>query len=71
MMADLEDLKIPSITEMSSDEAIEYLRQLRLSRRTPIKKVKSTATKAKIKQSKSAGKITKSDAAALLKLLGK
>ena len=68
-MAKLDDLKIPSINDMSPDEAIEHLRQLRLSRRTPDKK-KSAGTKAKIKQAKSAKKITKSDAKALLALLG-
>lgn len=46
-MATIEDLNLPSITEMSSDEAIEYLRQLRLSRRIPVKKAKSTTKKAK------------------------
>jgi len=70
-MANLEDLKIPSISDMSTDEAIEHLRQIRLSRRTPKKKVKSASTKKNIKQSKAASKITKSDAATLLKLLEK
>ena len=67
-MADLESIKIPSLTEMSTDEAIEHLRQIRLSRRAPVKK-KSTSTKAKIKQSKSASGISKAQAAELLKLL--
>ena len=69
-MATLEDLKIPSITDMSQDEAIEHLRQLRLSRRTPVKK-HSRATKQKKKQAKLASKITKNDAIELLKLLNK
>jgi len=70
-MADLEDLNTISITDMSQDEAIEYLRQLRLARRTPaIKPKKSTAKKNKASQSKAAKKITKTDAQALLKLLG-
>lgn len=68
-MADIEDLKIKSITDMSKDEAIEYLRTLRLSRRTPTAK-KSKSTKNKIAQSKAASKITKENAASLLKLLG-
>lgn len=68
-MSTIEDLPIKSISDMSSDEAIEYLRELRLSRRTPTK-VKSKATKNKISQSKAASKITKTDAATLLKLLG-
>ncbi len=62
-MSTIEDLKIPSITEMNSDEAIEHLRQLRLSRRTPLKKV----TKAKPKVVK---KMSKTQASELLRLLG-
>ena len=69
-MADLENIKNPSITDMTPDEAIEHIRQLRLSRRIPVKKVKSATTKKNIKQSKAAAKITKSDAVTLLKLLG-
>lgn len=68
-MATIEDLKIPSISTMSSDEAIEYLRQLRLSRRVPVKKHSSSTKKAK-RQSKAAGGITKKQATELLKLLG-
>ena len=69
-MANLDDLELKSITDMSPDEAIEYIRNIRLSRRMSVKKVKSTDTKSKIKQSKAASKITKSDAESLLKLLG-
>jgi len=69
-MADLDDIEIKSISDMSPDEAIEYLRQIRLSRRTPEKRVKSTSTKARNKQDIAASKITKDDAASLLKLLG-
>ena len=69
-MANIEDLNTPSITDMSPDEAIEELRKIRLSRRTPVKKVKSATTKKKISQSKAAGKISKGQAANLLKLLG-
>jgi len=36
-MANLEDLGIPSITDMTIDEGIEHLRLIRLNRRTPIK----------------------------------
>jgi hypothetical protein len=39
-MADLEDLGYVSILDMSQDEAVDILRQIRLSRRTPEKKVK-------------------------------
>ena len=69
-MANLDDIETKSITDMSPDEAIEYLREMRLSRRTPTKKVKSKSTKNKISQSKAASKITKSDAENLLKILG-
>jgi hypothetical protein len=65
-MATIEDLKIPSITEMPTDEAIEYLRQLRLSRRIPEKK-KPTTTKAK---NKPTPKLSQAQASELLKLLG-
>ena len=68
-MADLESLPIKPISEMSTDEAIEHLRQLRLARRIPEKK-QSTATKRKISQAKSAAKISAHDAQTLLKLLG-
>ena len=68
-MAQIDDLKIPSINEMSNEEAIEYLRQLRLSRRIPVKKQsKSTKTKAK-KAPKPLPKPTKDDAIELLKLI--
>ena len=68
-MANIDDLKIPSITDMSRDEAIEHLRQLRLSRRSPVKR-QSSSTKKKVSQTKAAGKINKNQAAELLKLLG-
>jgi len=38
-MATIEDLDFTSIVDESTDEAIERLRQIRLSRRIPIKKV--------------------------------
>ena len=52
MMATIEDLDFTSITDMAQDEAIEHLRQLRLRRRTPVKKVKTPkqASKAAAKQ---------------------
>ena len=68
-MATIEDLEIPALTDMSQDDAIEYLRNLRLSRRIPVKK-QSSSTKKKISQTKAASKITKDQAAELLKLLG-
>ena len=65
-MATLDDLKIPALTDMSSDEAIEHLRQLRLSRRTPVKKTKTTTKK----KAKATPKINAKQAQELLKLLG-
>lgn len=67
-MATLDDLKISSITEMSQDEAIEHLRQLRLSRRTP-KKKQSKSTVAKKAKAKAIPKVNKNQALELLKLL--
>lgn len=69
-MTDIEDLKIPSITDMSSDEAIETLRQLRLRRRLPPKR-KSSTTKKKQKQAESASNLSADQAAELLKRLQK
>lgn len=64
-MANLDDLPIPSITEMSTDEAIEMLRQVRLSRRIPVKKTKKTTAK----KSKTASKVNSDQASELLKIL--
>lgn len=66
-MATLDDLNIPAFTDMSADEGIEHLRQLRLKRRTPMKKTKSSTKKAK---AKAAPKISTKQAQELLKLLG-
>ena len=46
-MADLESLNYSSISEMSVDEAIEMLRQIRLSRRIPEKRRKKTTKRKK------------------------
>ena len=40
-MATINDLDIKSILNMDHDEAIEHLRQVRLSRRIPMKKTKA------------------------------
>lgn len=68
-MADIDDLGYKSISEMTPDEAIEYLRQVRLSRRVPVKSRK--ASKAKSTKAKKAAvpKPTKSQASNLLKQL--
>ncbi len=62
-MANLDDLNNRSITEMNSDEVIEMLRQIRLSRRITKPKVKNTK-KAK------APELNADMAAELLKILG-
>ncbi len=66
-MATLDDLKITSILNMDHDEAIEHLRQTRLSRQVPVKKVKSKS-KSKAKP-KAAPKLTPEQMANLLKEL--
>lgn len=43
-MANLEDLGYTSISDMTTDEALEHLRLIRLSRRVPLKKTKSGST---------------------------
>ncbi len=64
-MADLEDLGFLSITDQSNDEALETLRQIRLSRRIPVKKTRTTSKKKKTKQAVSA-----EQAAEILRILG-
>ncbi len=65
-MADLDDLPIPSITDMSTDEAIDHLRQMRLARRQPhIPSTKSI----KKKESKAMPKMSADQAANLLKFM--
>ena len=63
-MASIEDLNHPSITEIQTDEAIELLRQIRLSRRVPVKKVKT------IRKKLTAPKVSSDQATELLKILG-
>lgn len=51
-MANLDDLGIPSISDMTTDEALEHIRQMRLRRRTHEKKTKQEkSTKPKTKKS--------------------
>lgn len=69
-MADLESLNYKSITEMSVDESLERIRQLRLSRRTPDKPRKpSKKLVKKAEKEEALGKLTPEQAAELLKLL--
>ncbi len=64
-MSTLKDLPHTSILDMSHDDAIETLRQIRLSRRVPVKKTKKKTT-----TKKSTPKMSAAQAAELLKLLG-
>lgn len=66
-MADLDSLGYKSLTEMSVDEGIELIRQIRMSRRVPVKKPKKT-TKATRKK-KATPNVSSNQAAELLKLL--
>jgi len=68
-MTTIEDSKLKSISEMQTDEAIELLRQLRLSRRIP-KKKQSKATVKKKAKAKAIPKLNAEQAKELLKLLG-
>ena len=61
-MADLDDLKYISISEMQTDEALEVLRQIRLNRRIPTKVTKTRA--------KAEPKVSVDQAAELLRILG-
>jgi len=67
-MATIEDLPQPDISKMTSDDAIEYIRQIRLSRRM-IKNTQSSAVIKKKIAKKAIPKVTKNDAIELLKLL--
>ena len=67
-MADLKDLGYTSILDMNNDEAIDLLRQIRLSRRIPEKKTTiHTTTKKTV--SKISESIDSNMAANILKIL--
>ena len=61
-MANLDDLGYESISEMTTDDAIERLRQIRLSRRIAVRKVTN-------KKQKVAPDVNAADAAELLRIL--
>ena len=67
-MATIEDLDFTSLTDMSTDEAIEHLRQIRLSRRTPVKPKKTTKKTAKAAK-KETPNLNSEQAKKLLKLI--
>jgi len=68
-MADLDDLGYISILDMNNDEALDILRQIRLSRRTPEKR---TIARQSIKQTtaKITTAVNAEMAAKILELLG-
>ena len=66
-MSTIEDLSQQSISEMSTDEAIELLRQIRLSRRVIKKPTKKSSKTTKAKKDK---KLTSLEAKKLLEILG-
>jgi len=71
MMATIDDLGLQSISDMSQEEAIEALRQLRLARRTLTKATKvRTQTAVKKKKKDLTKNLTPEQATELLKLLG-
>lgn len=67
-MATIEDLDQKSISELSTDEALELLRQIRLSRRTIKSSYKRPASKTKAQ--KAPAKMSSEQAKKLLELLG-
>jgi hypothetical protein len=69
-MSNLDDLNYKSILDMGNDEAIETLRQIRLSRRTQKSSPKKSTTTKKETNAKTISNIDASAAAELLKLLG-
>lgn len=69
-MADLDSLGYKSIIDMSNDEAIDTLRQIRLSRRVPDKKVKTVKETVKKVNKKVMESIDSDMATNLLKMLG-
>jgi len=69
-MADLESLNYPSIIDMSNDEAIDALRQVRLRRRIPDKPRKAAQETKKQTTKRVAAAVDPNMAAELLRLLG-
>ena len=68
-MATIEDLNFTSIVDESTDEAIERLRQIRLSRRAPVKKVSTPKTTSKQVKRQVTKNLNPTDVLELLNLL--
>ena len=69
-MADLDSLGYKSIIDMETDEAIDVLRQIRLSRRIPDKPKKQVKETTRQTTKKVSAMLDSEMAAELLKLLG-
>ena len=69
-MADLDSLGYISIIDMETDEAIDVLRQIRLSRRIPDKKPRAARETTNQTTKKISAMLDSSMAEELLKLLG-
>ncbi len=68
-MATIENLGKKSMADLSNDEALDLLRQIRLSRRTQKKPTKKTS-QTKAKKTIQPDKMSAANAKQLLKLLG-
>jgi len=68
-VATIEDLPNKSITDMSTDEGIELMRQIRLSRRTVKESKKKKASKPKTQAKKKPPTLSPSEAKKLLAIL--
>lgn len=66
-MADIDDLNYKSVTDMTKDEAIELMRQVRLSRRIPDPKKKTKSTSKR--KAKAVPQVNPNQAAELLEIL--
>lgn len=69
-MATIEDLDFTSIVDESTDEAIERLRQIRLSRRTPVKKKSTKKSASKAAKQKVTKALNPESAKELLDMIG-
>ena len=69
-MSTIEDLDFTSIVDESTDEAIERLRQIRLSRRTPVKKVSTKKSTSKQVKKQVTKNLSKDLAKELLDMIG-
>jgi len=69
-MADLESLNYRSISDMSPDEALALIKSIRLSRRTPKKRIRKQKVNSKSVSRAASKKLSKSDISEILKMIG-